>query len=90
MTPREELEAATRRLEDLARRISDAVGRPATEVEALARQAADLSAAVVDIIPRAIAEAESVSRADVPRIGDPAGSSPRPAGRSEDTPAGML
>ena len=59
MTARDELEGATRRLEELARRIADAADRPAGEVEELARQASDLSAAVVEIIPRAIAEAEA-------------------------------
>ena len=74
MSAREELARATQRLEELARRISDAVDRPAAEVEELARQAADLSAAVAEIIPRAIAEAEAQARGDdVPRIGDPAG-----------------
>ena len=57
MSAREELERATRRLEELAQRIADAAGRPASEVEELARQASDLSAAVAGIIPRAIAEA---------------------------------
>ena len=72
MSAREELKRATRRLEELAQRIADAVGRPANEIEELARQASDLSAAVVEIIPRAIAEAEEEARGDVPRIGDPA------------------
>lgn len=74
MSAREELARATQRLEELARRISEAIDRPAAEVEELARQAADLSAAVAEIIPRAIAEAEAQARRDdVPRIGDPAG-----------------
>ena len=73
MSAREELWRATRRLEELAQRISDAIDRPAAEIEELARQAADLSAAVAQIIPRAIAEAEARGD-DVPRIGDPAGS----------------
>lgn len=73
MSAREELARATQRLEELARRISGAIDRPAAEVEELARQAADLSAAVAEIIPRAIAEAEAQARRDdVPRIGDPA------------------
>lgn len=84
MGAREELEAATRRLEELAQRIADASGRPASEIEELAVQASELSSAVVDIIPRAIAEAEEEARADVPRIGDPATA---PDGLSEDEPA---
>ena len=35
MSAREELERATRRLEELAQRIADAVGRPANEIEEL-------------------------------------------------------
>ena len=68
MSAREELERATRRLEELAQRIADAVGRPANEIEELARQASDLSAAVVEIIPRAIAEA--LYNADLRTIGE--------------------
>jgi hypothetical protein len=64
MTAREELERATRRLQELAGRIEDAADRPAPEIEELARQASDLSAAVVEIIPRAIAEAEADARGD--------------------------
>ncbi|MFM9018558.1 MAG: hypothetical protein ACKORG_03845 [Actinomycetota bacterium] len=89
MSAREELELATRRLEELSQRIAQAVNRPAAEIEELARQASDLSAAVVEIIPRAIAEAEAEARGDVPRIGDPAPEEPAfvPDGLSEDEPA---
>lgn len=87
MSAREELEAATRRLEELSQRIADAVDRPVHEIEELARQASDLSAAVVEIIPRAIAEAEAEVRGDVPRIGDPAEEVVVPDGLSEDQPA---
>jgi len=87
MSAREELERATRRLEELAQRIADAAGRPASELEELARQASDLSAAVAGIIPRAIAEAEEEARRDVPRIGDPAEPAFVPDGLSEDEPA---
>ena len=92
MSAREELERATRRLEELSHRIAQAVDRPAAEIEELARQASDLSAAVVEIIPRAIAEAEAEARGDVPRIGDPATEVAAaeafvPDGLSEDEPA---
>lgn len=96
MGARQDLDAATRRLEELAQRIADAADRPVAEIEELARQASDLSAAVVDIIPRAIAEAEEEARGDVPRIGDPApaeqapapgGATAVPDGLAEDQPA---
>ena len=90
MGARDELERATRRLEELARCIADAADRPVAEIEELARQASDLSAAVVEIIPRAIVEAEAEARGDVPRIGDPAEpvqAAVVPDGQSEDQPA---
>ncbi len=87
MSAREDLEQATRRLEELSQRIAEAGDRPVAEIEELARQASDLSAAVVDIIPRAIAEAEAAARVDVPRIGDPAAEAVVPDGLSEDQPA---
>ena len=67
MSALDDLARATARLEELAHRIEDAVGRPQPEIEELARQASDLSAAVADLIPRAIAEAEAAARgADAP------------------------
>ena len=96
MTAREDLEGATRRLQELAERIEQAADRPAWEIEELTRQASDLSAAVVEMIPRAIAEAEDEARGDSPAgvaspsvaVQSPEPEEPRgPAGDAEPGPA---